>query len=48
MCLNYDLCVFLVSSLVYPNSLGTKSYVVVVVVVVVSKVHARALMAVFR
>ena len=30
-----DLCVFWVSSLAYPNSLGTKGYVVVVVVVVV-------------
>jgi len=31
-CLNRDLCVFWVSSLAYPNSLGTKGYVVVVVV----------------
>ena len=31
MCLNHDLCVFWVSSLAYPNSLGTKGYVVVVV-----------------
>ena len=29
--MNLDLCVFWVSSLAYPNSLGTKSYVVVVV-----------------
>jgi len=35
MCLNHDLCVFWVSSLAYPNSLGTKDFVVVVVVVVV-------------
>ena len=35
MFLNRDLCVFWVSSLAYPNSLGIKGYVVVVVVVVV-------------
>ena len=34
-CLNHDLCVFWVSSLIYPNSLGTKGYIVIVIVVVV-------------
>ena len=29
--MNHDLCVFWVSSLTYPNSLGTKGFVVVVV-----------------
>ena len=33
--MNRELCFFWVSSLAYPNSLGTKGYVVVVVVVVV-------------
>jgi len=33
MCLNHDLYFFWVSSLVYPNLLGKKGYVVVVVVV---------------
>jgi len=33
MCLNHDLCVFWVSSLAYPNSLRTKGFVVVVIVV---------------
>ena len=41
-CLNHDLCVFWVSSLAYPNSLGTKGFVVVVVVVVVG-LHRRKL-----
>ena len=36
MFLNRDLCVFWVSSLAYPNSLGIKGYVVVVVVVCLS------------
>ena len=31
MCLNRDLCFFWVSSLAYPNLLGTKGYIVVVV-----------------
>jgi len=34
MCLNHDLYFFWVSSLAYPNLLGKKGYVVVVVVVV--------------
>ena len=33
MCLNHDLYFFWVSSLAYPNLLGKKCYVVVVVVV---------------
>ena len=42
MCLNHDLCVFWVSSLAYPNSLGTKGYVVVVIVVMGSQTSALA------
>jgi len=38
MCLNHDLYFFWVSSLAYPNLLGKKGYVVVVVVVVVQAI----------
>ena len=37
-CLNHDICVFWVSSLAYPNLLGTKGYVVVVVAAAITKV----------